>query len=395
MRIVLTCRQAFCHFLLTGASPFSEGQMLNASKALKIATLWVLASTAVSAATFKDAVKGLGPGNSGVLVARELIGVLNLMSERLTYDEKARQFFIFLNDALEDFDFARPLRKPLPHTGQRRLQTHCAERQKSGFGVPGLAGRCARRQVCARKRARRIPHAQKRNPWGQNLHDATRVRSGAQEVRRTGHGAFIEGFLKVLDPENIKNLHAPASDAFPEVKADTRKVFDQGVADFPQTTRMLSKYLEFRSFAEIKTVAGKSYTDVSLRGHFKMAALEADYPQIRNSSKISAISLFCRSISAPARDRISCRSSSTPKLKSSLSALNGGRQGDSHAKRRISRVRRGRYTDGSQRPEVLCGFKRLRECLWPEDQHGQHRSLPALPGKPRKNVVLREDHQHS
>lgn len=259
--------------------------MPKVSKALKIAALFAWFSTAASAATFKDAVKGLGPGNTGVLVARELIGVLNLMSERLSYDEKARQFFLFLNDALEDFDFARLYESPYltPASGGFKHIVLSGKNQGSGYQVSlgdAPADKSALGNARAEYRMRKNEIQGDKTYTTQLEFEAALKKFDAQAMAR-----FIEGFLRVLDPENMKKLQAPASDAFPEIKTETRKVFDQGMADFPQTTRMLSKYLEFRSFAEIKDAGGKAYTDVSLRGHFRMAALEADYPQIRKFLK--------------------------------------------------------------------------------------------------------------
>ena len=63
--------------------------------------------TQVSATTFKDAVKSMGPGSTGAPLARDLVTVMHLMSEKLQYDQNASHFFNFMNDALEDFDFAR------------------------------------------------------------------------------------------------------------------------------------------------------------------------------------------------------------------------------------------------------------------------------------------------
>ncbi len=245
----------------------------------------LLVASTVSAATFKDAVRSLGPGNTGVSVARELVGLMNLMSEHLTYDEKARQFFVFLNDALEDFDFARIYDSPWlsPSTDNFRSIVLSGKNVGQSYRVSvdsAAADKSALGNARAEYRMRRNEIAGDKTYTAQLDFDAALKKFDAQAMAR-----FLEGILKIQDPENIKALHPAASNAFPEFKGETRKVFDQAAADFPQTTQMLSKYLQFRSFAEIKSAGGKNYTDIAIRGHFNMAALEADYPQIRKFLK--------------------------------------------------------------------------------------------------------------
>lgn len=254
-------------------------------RALKTGLFWLFLAGAAGASTFKDAVRSLGPGNSGVFVARELIGVLNLMSEHLSYDDKAKQFFAFLNGALEDFDFARIHDSPYltPAADNFRSITLTGKNSGNGYRVSldaAAPDKSALGNARAEYRMRRNDVGGDKTYTAQLAFDAALKKFDAQAMVR-----FFEAILKIQDPESIRQLTAPASNVFPEFRGETRKVFDQAAADFPQATQMLSKYLEFRSFAEIKSFAGKNYTDIALRGHFKMDALETDYPQIRRFLK--------------------------------------------------------------------------------------------------------------
>lgn len=254
-------------------------------RAFKTGLFWLFLASAATAATFKEAVRSLGPGNSGVTVARELLGLLNLMSEHLSYDERARQFFIFLNDALEDFDFARIYDSPWLTPTRDNFRSIVLSGKNTGKGYrvsidPAAPDKAALGNARAEYRMRRNEIGGDKTYTTQLEFDAALKKFDAQAMAR-----FLEGILKINDPQNIRSLHAAPSVAFAEFQGETRKVFDQAEADFPQTTRMLSKYLEFRSFAEIKTAGGKPYTDIAIRGHFKMDALQADYPQIRKFLK--------------------------------------------------------------------------------------------------------------
>ena len=102
-------------------------------KRLALGLILFLSFKAVSAAaTFRDAVKAMGPGNSGGNVARELVTLLNTMSEKLRYDAKAQQFFVFMNDALEDFDFARIYESPWLTPAQDNFRSITLSGRNSG-----------------------------------------------------------------------------------------------------------------------------------------------------------------------------------------------------------------------------------------------------------------------
>lgn len=235
--------------------------------------------------TFKNAVQSLGAGGNGAAVARELVQVANLMSERLTYDAKAERFFEFLNGALEDFDFARIYEsewlKPAndgfrslvlmgENTGHNyRVSVARANVDNKNFGNARAEYRMRQNQIGSDK-----------TYTTQLEFDAALKRLDAQAMAR-----LLETSLKVTDADNIQNLKSPAVNFFPEITGPPRKLIHQAAADFPRTTNFISKYLQLRSLAETRTAQGKNYTDFSLRAHINLDALADDYPQLKKFFK--------------------------------------------------------------------------------------------------------------
>lgn len=255
-------------------------------KRLALGLILFLSFKAVSAAaTFRDAVKAMGPGNSGGNVARELVTLLNTMSEKLRYDAKAQQFFVFMNDALEDFDFARIYESPWLTPAQDNFRSITLSGRNSGDAYtvsvsPAATDFSRLGNARAEYRMRRNEIEGDKTYTAQLAFDAALKQFEAQGMAR-----LIEGMLRVQDPDNLNQLNSPASGYFPELAGASRKVIDQFAADFPRSTAMVSRFLELKSFAEIKSNGKKTYTEAAIRGRFRMAALEAEYPQFRKFLK--------------------------------------------------------------------------------------------------------------
>ncbi len=247
--------------------------------------LLLFLTTVSFAATFRDAVRSMGPGNSGVTLARELVTVANLMSERLEYDDNSRRFFAFMNDALEDFDFSRI------------YDSSWLKPQADGFRSIVLSGRnlgsAYRVSVGRDSSASRglgtatAEYRMRENRIGgdktyttQLTFDAALQKFDAQAATR-----FAEGMLKVFDPSSIAALRPAASAAFPEITGDERRIIDLGMTEFPRFTQMLARYIELKSFAKVRDYKGKKYTEVAIRGRFRLDALGSDYPLLKSYIK--------------------------------------------------------------------------------------------------------------
>lgn len=288
MRIILTCCQAFCDaralefhsysFCLAAAARIAVIYMHLRTRLLPLALLLTLP---LGAATFRDAVRSMGPANSGIGVMRELMGVMNTMSEKLTYDAEAQKFFVFMNDALEDFDFGRIYDSAwLKSTNDNfRSVTLNGRNRGDSYTVslsPAAIDFSALGNARAEYRMRKNDIAGDRTYTAQLIFDA-----GLRQFESQGLARFIEGVLRVYDPDNINKLSVAPSPHFAEITGPARRVIDQATADFPAASAMLAKFIELKSFAEVKSTAAGSYTDVTTRGKFRLAALESEYPQLR------------------------------------------------------------------------------------------------------------------
>jgi len=234
-----------------------------------------------AATTFRTAVQALGPANTGAQIAREIVTVLNRMSEELTYTPRAREFFVFMNDALESFDFAGIYNSKWlsPAEQNFRKVVLTGRHQGAKFQVdldnsydPSTLGNS------------RAEYRMRKNEIESDTTFTTQLRFDAALKRFDAQGMarFLETLLHVLSPENITALKPISSPVFANIQGPTRPVIDQLSADFSTATAMLSRYIELKSFAEVKTSAGKNYTDVALRGRFHLEALGADYPRFKS-----------------------------------------------------------------------------------------------------------------
>jgi hypothetical protein len=236
----------------------------------------------LAAATFRDAVRSMGPSNTGVILARELLTVANLMSEHLEYDENSRRFFAFMNDALEDFDFARIYYSPWLTPQPDGFRSISLSGRNTGGAYRVTLGRessSARNlgSATAEYRMRENRVGSDKTYTTQLVFDAALQKFDAQAAARLG-----EGMLRVLDPASIAQLNPPASAAFPEIEGEARRIIDLGMAEFPRFTQMLSRYLELRNFAKVLDYKGKKYTEVALRGRFRLNAIATDYPRLKS-----------------------------------------------------------------------------------------------------------------
>ncbi len=235
--------------------------------------------------TFKDSVRSLGPGNSGVPLARDLVTVLHLMSEKLQYDQGATRFFSFMNDALEDFDFARIYESPYMKAGTGGFRSVALVGKNVGSAYQVALGHeapdySALGNARAEYRMRQNDIEGKRTYTAQLDFDAALKKFDAQAMAH-----LFESILRVVDADNLKTLRAPASTLCPEITGAMRPVVDQAAADLPQAASLFCRYIELKSVGNLRSSGGKNYTEITLRGRFRMNALEADFPRLKKFLK--------------------------------------------------------------------------------------------------------------
>lgn len=243
--------------------------------------LLLLTGCPLAAATFRDAVRSMGPGNTGVALARELVTVANLMSERLEYDDSSRRFFAFMNDALEDFDFSRIYYSPWLTPQPDGFRSIVLSGRNTGRAYRVSLGResGASHQLGSATAEYRM----RENRIGEDKTFTTQLAFDAALQKFDGQAAarFAEGVLKVFDPASLVELRPPASSAFPEIQGEARRIIDLGMAEFPQFTQLLSRYMELKSLAQVREYRGKKYTEIAIRGRFRLKALGAQYPKLK------------------------------------------------------------------------------------------------------------------
>lgn len=250
-----------------------------------IALLLLALGASASAVTFKDAVKSMGPGNTGAPLARDLVTVMHLMSEKLQYDQNAKQFFSFMNDALEDFDFARIYNSPYMKPAQGGFRSVTLGGRNTGQNYEVALGSentdySSLGNARAEYRMRQNDIENRRTYTAQLDFSAALKKFDAQAMAR-----LIENILRVVDADNLKSLRAPQSTLCPEIAGDFRPVIDQAAADLPQSAALFCKYIELKSIGTPRSAGGKNYTEITMRGRFRMNALERDYPELKKFIK--------------------------------------------------------------------------------------------------------------
>jgi len=227
--------------------------------------------------TFKDAIRHFASPQNGVTLLKESANLLYLASEKITYDDKSKNFFHFMNNALEDFDFARIYNSPflnLDSTGFKTIALtgkHYKDKYVVSFGKTQALDTFG--DTSAEYRMR-----QNIQPTQTAYTTQIELTTNLAKFDARSFVRLIESLLSIYDAENSIAIKTPRTGFFPQIGAPERHVLDLAAHDFPQTTQLFADVLELKSFVSLKEFNKKRYTEIAIRGHFRMDSIKKQFP---------------------------------------------------------------------------------------------------------------------
>lgn len=92
--------------------------------------------------------------------------------------------------------------------------------------------------------------------------------------------ALLEGLIRVVDPENVKQLCPPESNMFPNISGPARNAINDLYRALPNFCTLSDKYVHVHKVMQIKEHEGIFYTHYNLKLTAKLDAMKRDYPHI-------------------------------------------------------------------------------------------------------------------
>ncbi|MBP7735611.1 MAG: hypothetical protein KA369_06515 [Spirochaetes bacterium] len=237
---------------------------------------------------FGDVLKDISPDRKGMDAAREISRLLDRTSVRHVSDPETDEFMKYLRSVMEQFDFMK-LYESRYFTdnggGFRALRYQgCTAGDKYHEGIMTRKdGRCA------------LSHAwDYSTEYGLKKNDASVAGARSFIVSVESSTAtksyshrnvmlFVEGLLKVIDPDNIRNLKAPESPLYPEIEGISRRVINEFNRSFPRVSGLFNRYSVIRSFLDVRSHDNKPYTRLAFRYGYCIANIKEDFPELGKS----------------------------------------------------------------------------------------------------------------
>jgi hypothetical protein len=237
---------------------------------------------------FDDVLKDIVPGRKGMDAAREIARLLDRTSVRHHSDPETDEFMKFLRSVMEQFDFMK-LYESRYFTdsggGFRALRYQgCTAGDRYVEGIMKQKnGRCALSHAWDYS----TEYALKKNDaciaGGRSFIVSVESSTATKNYSHRNAMRFVEGLLKVIDPDNIRNLKAPESSLYPEVDGVSRAVINEFYRSFPKVSGLFNRYSVIRSFLELRSHDNTPYTRLAFRYGYRITNIKEDFPELGKS----------------------------------------------------------------------------------------------------------------
>lgn len=244
----------------------------------------------IAAYTFNDTLRDIVPGGKGREAVKEIVGLLEKTDVHYRSDPETDALRKFMRSTMENFDFNKIYESPYlkeMNNGFRGLTYQGCNTDAYYLlnFVTDNSDRCAESRIWDFT----THYALKKN--GACITGGRSFICSIDSTTATGRYShrnallFVEALLKVIDPVNIRRLHAPACGLYPDIQGESRNVIDEFYRLFPRVSELFSRYSLLRSFLTIKSHNGIPYTNLSLRYGYRLEALKKDFPELARSIK--------------------------------------------------------------------------------------------------------------
>ncbi len=242
----------------------------------------------VAAYSFDDAVRDIAPGHSGVEAMKEIASVLDRTSVKVTTNPETEEFFAFVRKTLEQFDFMKLYRSRYCKNMNNglcsvALQGCGGEQAYSVMMETPESDRCPMKRLWDFRTEYGLKRNEHNVAGGQSFIASVSSRTATGHYSHRNMMGFITSMLRILDPANVRILHAPEAPVFTSIGGDGRKIVNDFHRSFPRVSDLFNRYANLHSVVELKTHNGVPYTSCEFKYGYRLNNLAADYPRIAKS----------------------------------------------------------------------------------------------------------------
>jgi hypothetical protein len=242
----------------------------------------------VTAYTFDDVVRDIAPGRTGVPAMKEIAGVLDRTSVKITTTPETQDFFSFVQGMLEQFDFMKLYRSKYCEGMKNGACTvtlqGCGNEKdyRVVLDTPG-APRCPMKHLWDFRTDYTIKKNEHNVAGGKSFIVSVSSRTATGRYSQRNVMTFATSMLRVLDPANMKALRAPEAPVFSALEGDQKNVVNDFHRTFPNISGIFNRFVELRSIAEARSYNGVPYTRCEVRYGYRVKNLAAEFPRLAKS----------------------------------------------------------------------------------------------------------------
>jgi hypothetical protein len=244
----------------------------------------------IQAYTFDDVTRDIVSGRKGIDAVREIALLLEKTSVRYRSDPETEEFKKFVEKTLKNFDFMKVYDSQYMKdqgSGFRALRFQGCNTERS-YVINLVTPKNSRCEV-SRIWDYSTEYAMKKNDnclaGGRSFIISVKSTTATKRYSHRNALLFVESLLKVIDPDNIRNLRAPESKLYGAVEGDSRKIINDFYRTFPRVSELFDRYSVIHSFLEVKNYNRVPCTRLNFRYGYRLDNLKKEFPDLAKSLK--------------------------------------------------------------------------------------------------------------
>ncbi len=238
--------------------------------------------------TFDDVIKDIVPRRKGIEAVREITHIVDKTSRQFRTDPETEEFKKKFKMVLENFDFMKLYESPYlkdAGNGFRGLTFRgCSanDHYLESIAAP-QDGRCGLSRIWDYSTVYALKKNNACAAGGRSFIGSIKSVTATKRYTHRNAMRFVEGLLRVIDPDNIHSLKSPESSLYPEIDGISRKVINEFYRSFPGVSELFNRYSVIRSFLDIRNHRGIPYTRLAFRYGYRIKNIKQEYPELGKS----------------------------------------------------------------------------------------------------------------
>jgi len=234
---------------------------------------------------FNDAIMNVAPRKQGYEYSIDFMSLLHKVFAQYENDKQIEEFLVFWFECLKSFDFATLYNSPFLSP----LENDYRGVVFQGLNLPDMYYITLVSSKDDQSEFSQIGNMMAEFALKKNKKSFVGERSysghidamaSLKHLSNDNIDSLMEGFLKVVDPQNIKTLKEPECNLLKNINNNSRPVINTFYKSFPRSLDLVDRYLIVHSTFETKTFEGIDYTHMKMHFSFRFENLENDYPNI-------------------------------------------------------------------------------------------------------------------